>query len=373
MTKDVPLEAFARPARQPDRPIAGCDSVICVGTNIPEELISAHGLIPCYLTGEVLDETPQADSYLEDKYTSEFRSIMQQLLEGAANPARLIIFDRRFRDIFYYVKEMIRLGLVSDFPPVHLFDLILSRSVQQTAFNLQQVRLLDDAIQQVADERTAESLWSVIGAANTWREQVRHLLVHRKAERISGVGAFNVLSAVRWLGRTEHGRRLAGLNDTLAASPLSAGSSSPTVLVASGESLYHDRLHRAVEATGARVLGEDSEWGSRVAGADIADASDSALVDKYWADATGSELRPFPARAAWLIEAVGEYHPDVVVLWVPPGDTTFGWDIPRLIGRVRAAGAEPVLFRGDVLSDTSFDAAASELDRVFAGTVGVAR
>jgi 2-hydroxyglutaryl-CoA dehydratase, D-component len=373
MTAEVRIEAFTRPVRQLDRPIAGSESVICIGTNLPEELIVAHGLTASYLTGELMDKTPEADAYLEGKYTAEFRSIMQQILDGAANSARLIIFDRRFRDIFYYIKEMIRIGLLPGLPPVHLFDLILSRSVQQSAFNLGQLRLLDDALQHAAQDRAGEPLPSVIGAANAWREQVRRLLEHRKAQRISGVSAFNVLGAVRWLGRAEHGRRLAELNDTLAASPRSRGSSFPTVLLASGESLYHDRLHRAVEATGARVLGEDSEWGSRVAGTGIADTSYGALIDKYWADATGSELRPFSARAAWLTEAVAEYRPDVVVLWVPPGDTIFGWDVPRLIRHVQSAGAQPVVFRADVLSGTGVESAAAELGRAFAGTAGVAR
>ncbi len=372
MTASVMPGRFAGLDAPSERPAVNGNSVVCVGSNIPPELITARGLIPTYLTGEIVSKTPRADEYLEGKYGAEFRSILQQLLDGVADPATLVVFDRRFRDVFYYVKEMVRLGRLPQLPPVYLFDLIISRSVDATKFNLQQIRQLDDVLALAAAGRSGQPLAAVVKADNAWRAQVRRLLDHRRARRIAGLEAFGALSAVRWLGRTEHGRRLAGLNDRLAAAPLGGRVSGPAALLVSGEPLYHDRLHRAVEAAGALVLGEDSEWGSRLAGGDVAEGSYGALLERYWTDATGDELRPFPARIAWLMEAVTMYRPDVVLLWIPPSDTSFGWDVPRLAGQVRAAGAHPVLFRGDVLSGVGLDAAVSELSRALADTTGAA-
>lgn len=337
--------------------------VVCVGTNIPEELISARGLVPTYVTGTLVDETPEADEYLEGKYGAEFRSVLQSLLDGAADTAALLVFDRRFRDLFYYVKEMVRLGWLPALPPVHLFDLILSRAVDATAFNLDQVRRLDDVLGRAAADRVPDvPLADVVDADNAWRAEVRQLLDLRRRRRVTGVEAFDALSRRRSMTRSEHARALAELNGrlTAAADDMPAG---PAVLLATGEPLYHDLLHRAVEATGAIVVAEDSEWGSRLAGDDVQEASHAALRDKYWADATGPELRPFEARAAWLLGAVEQYRPQIVVIWIPPSDVLFGWDYPRLAEHIRAAGVQPVLLRTDVLNDTDLEATITELSR----------
>jgi hypothetical protein len=137
------------------------------------------------------------------------------------------------------------------------------------------------------------------------------------------------------------------------------------VLLVSGEVLYHDQLHQVIERAGGLVVGEDSEWGSRLAGDDIEDISMEALCGAYWNGATGPEVQPFEARHAWLVDMLERHRPEFVVAWVPPDDTRFGWDYPRLAATVGSAGATPVLLRADILDGAGFDAAVGELSPRF--------
>lgn len=372
MTVGALVERFSEPAMwsHAQRPIDAA-TVVCVGTNLPVEPIRSRGLRPAFLGGAIMARTPRADEYLEGRYGPEFRSVLEQLLDGVADGAALIVFDRRFRDLFYYLKEMVRLGQCPNLPPLHMFDLILSRSFDQTDFNTEQIRLLDVVLSRVAGDLPRVSLDDVVREDNSWRAEVRTLLDFRRDGAIDGVDAFRALGAARVLARSDHRRKLAALNADLAGAPTEAatGRSRPRAVLLPGEPLFHDRLHQAVEAAGAVVVAEDSEWGSRLAGRDVPEDSGMAgLLGKYWDDATGPELRPFEARADWLLATLDEYRPDMVVLWLPPTDVRFGWDCPRLTEHIRGAGALPVLLRSDVLSEEGFAGASAEL-RAAAGSV----
>jgi benzoyl-CoA reductase/2-hydroxyglutaryl-CoA dehydratase subunit BcrC/BadD/HgdB len=345
--------------------------VACVGSSIPEELVAAHGLVPVPITAVAGPPTPNADRYLEAEYGAESRSIVEQILCGACDGASLVVFDRRAGDLFYYVKEMVRLGWLPSLPPVHLFDLVLSRSVDATQFNLVQMRALDAVLARIGDDSAANSLAEVIAAGNAWRREVRRFVDLRWQRRISGVDALQALSRRRAVTRAEHAAELGELSARLeGARPSLHG---PSVVLVSGEALYHDRLHWVIESAGGLVVGEDSEWGSRLAGDDVGEASLEALCDAYWSCATGPEVQPFEARHAWLGEVLQRHRPDFVVAWVPPDDTRFGWDYPRLAAAATSAGATPVLVRADILDGAAFDAAVGELSPTFkaAGPSGV--
>lgn len=372
MTVGALAQRFPDPASwaHPQRPIDAA-TVVCVGTNIPVELIRSRGLRPVFLGGAILARTPRADEYLEGQYGAELRSVLEQLLDGAADGAALVVLDRRFRDLFYYLKEMVRLGQCPNLPPLHMFDLILSRSFDQTDFNTEQFRLLDTVLARVAGDLPRVAVDDVIREDNAWRAEVRTFLQFRRNGGIDGVDAFRVLGAARVLPRSDHRRQLAALNVDLAAATKgdAVGGHRPRVVLLPGESLFHDRLHQAVEAAGALVVAEDSEWGSRVAGRDVPeDGGTAGLLGTYWGDATGPELRPFEARVGWLLATLAEYRPDIVVIWLPPTDVRFGWDYPRLVEHVRGAGAQPVLLRSDVLSEAGTDSAVAEFRAAAAGS-----
>ncbi|MHA6623519.1 2-hydroxyacyl-CoA dehydratase [Pseudonocardia sp. DLS-67] len=335
--------------------------VVCVGTNIPTELITASGFRAVPLVARPAAATPRADDLLESGYGAEFRSVLEQLLSGAADAAALVVFDRRFRDLYYYLKETVRLGRTPGLPPLHVFDLLLTRSVDCSAYNREQLRLLGAQLERSGGGADPARLAVAIGAANAWRASVRRVLAERRRGVGSGAAVFRALGAARVLDLDAHRVRL----DELGNAPAAAPPTGPRAAVFAAETLYHDRLHTAVESAGAVVVDEDSEWGSRLAGSDVDPDAEpaAALLAKYWADATGRELRPFDARSAFLRSVLATDAPDVVVVHVPPSDTRFGWDVPAMVRLCDAAGVPVALARSDVLTDDGHDEAAATVAR----------
>lgn len=322
--------------------------VVCVGATVPRELIAARGLRYVPLTGRAVSATPAADRYLEGGYGLEFRSILEQLLSGMADRAALIVLDRRFRDIFYYLKEIVRLGSAPGLPPLHMFDLLLTRALDVSEYNREQMRLLDAQLLRRGGQRDTEQMEQACREAGAWREEVRRLLAHRRHAVVNGVAAFRALSAVRTMELDDHRAALAALNADLESA---VPDGRPRALLLSSEPMYTDWLHAAVEAAGVIVTAEDSEWGTRLAGGDVDSGTDplEALLQKYWFDARGPELRPFEARASWLRSALAEYRPDVVVVHVPPNDHYYGWDYPAQLPLIQDAGARAVLVQSAAL------------------------
>ncbi|GAA0935931.1 2-hydroxyacyl-CoA dehydratase family protein [Pseudonocardia zijingensis] len=348
--------------------------VVCVGTNIPIELITASGFRAVPLVARPVAATPRADDLLESGYGAEFRSVLEQLLSGAADSAALVVFDRRFRDLYYYLKETVRLGWTPSLPPLHVFDLLLSRSVDCSAYNREQLRLLAAQLERSGGAAGPARLTGAIEAANAWRASVRTVLAQRRRGAGSGTAVFRALGAARVLDRESHRVQLDALHTVMAGTPAAASSGRPRIALFAAETLYHDRLHTAVESAGTVVVDEDSEWGSRLAGSDVDPGTDpaAALLAKYWADATGRELRPFDARSAFLRSVVDDAAaPDLVVVHVPPSDTRFGWDVPAMVRMCDAAGVPVAIVRSDVLIDDGHAEAtttvARALDRRAAG------
>lgn len=343
--------------------------VVCVGTNIPTELITASGFRPVPLVARPVTATPRADDLLESGYGAEFRSVVEQLLSGTADSAALVVFDRRFRDLYYYLRETVRLGWTPGLPPLHVFDLLLTRSVDCSAYNREQLRLLAVQLERSGGEADPARLAVAIGAANAWRASVRRVLAERRRGVGSGAAVFRTLGAARVLDRDAHRVELDELGDAPAGATGAASPVRPRAAVFAAETLYHDQLHTAVESAGAVVVDEDSEWGSRLAGSDVDPDTDpaEALLAKYWADGTGRELRPFDARSAFLRSVVENDAPDLVVVHVPPSDTRFGWDVPAMVRLCDAAGVPVALPRSDVLTDHGHAEAVATVARALDG------
>jgi len=243
---------------------------------------------------------------------------------------------------------------------------LLTRALDVSEYNREQLRLLDAQLQRRGGRRNAERLGHACAVTDAWRAEVRRLLAHRRRAAIGGAAAFRALSAVRTMEIDDHRAALAALNSTLTSA---VPDQRPPALLLSSEPMYTDSLHVAVEAADVVVTAEDSEWGSRIAGGDVGPGDDplDALLRKYWTDARGPELRPFEARAAWLRAALAEYRPDVVVVHIPPHDRHYGWDYPALLPLIRDAGARAVLVQSATMQDAGAAEATTAVRRALSG------
>jgi benzoyl-CoA reductase/2-hydroxyglutaryl-CoA dehydratase subunit BcrC/BadD/HgdB len=344
--------ASSEPAEQ------GLPQVACVGTSIPAEVVKASGFAVRWVVARPFEPTPEADAYLESGYGPEMRSILEQILSGELDDAVLLVLDRSFRDVFYYLKELVRLGLAPTLPPLQMVDLFLSQDLAVGKHNRGQIERLIAALARVGGvEPTDERLRDEVAATNEQVRQLRLLKQHRLRGAIDGASAFRAMAAGAALDRRRHAELLGRLNAELDGMRDRAR---PRVLLWTGEAIFHDELHDALTSVDAQVVDESDAW-SASAQQPIAhgDAPLDAIVAHAHRASVGPELRPYAARAERFRAAVADTAPDVVVFYVPPNDSLFGWDYPPLRDAAVAAGATPVLIRQDVLADGGRDTVAA--------------
>ncbi len=337
--------AAARVAKAAGRKVVGL-----VGATVPVELVLAAGAHPVNVAPLPGGPTPQADRYLEHHFDDSVRATLESLLAGDYEWLDLLVIPRTsdgYLELYYTLKEVVRLGYGRRVPPLYLYDLLHGRSEANRTYGLERTHELSSRLAATTGvEITAERLMSAVREVNAQRGAVRRLLELRRDPRegVSGVDALCAIGAGRFLDPSAH-RRLVERYLNEQRSPLEPA---PRLLVVAGVPLTDLRLHRLLEDAGGCVVAEDDPWGSRFAGVDVrADAADplEAVFEKYYLDVPSPRLSPAVARDEWLRSQLARGEFDGAVFYIPLSDTWFGWDYPRLKGHLDAAGVPSVLLR----------------------------
>jgi benzoyl-CoA reductase/2-hydroxyglutaryl-CoA dehydratase subunit BcrC/BadD/HgdB len=351
-----------QPAREAQ---AGGQRIVgLVGQTIPAELVLAVGRWPVQITAERGAATPTAEQYMEGVSTPETRALFELAVSGALEFLDLLILSRPYAHLYYYLKEVVRLGRGSRVPPLHMYDLMQSQRPAVRAYNWGRTQHLIERLERLADRPITEpDLWRMIDVTNRQRAVQRQIQQRRWAGELSGVEALQILGASAFLPPSDY---LASATRYLAERLPDPGlGHRPRVLVATSEPLTYPDLHQALEATGALVVAEDDWWGARMAGADVplAGSAREAVFQKVWLDTPSAGVYPAAAREAWFWQHAQRSDVDAVVFFVPPSDHQFGWVYPRLRDGVAEIGKPQLLLRQDATDPhgrASIEAAASE-------------
>jgi benzoyl-CoA reductase/2-hydroxyglutaryl-CoA dehydratase subunit BcrC/BadD/HgdB len=219
--------------------------------------------------------------------------------------------------LFLYLRELARQGFSTNIPELYLFNLLHTHSTEAEHYGFERTR-------EFAEYLHADEIARAIEESNRARRAIRSLLTLRDGPepRLGGTEALAVIGAAYFTDRVEY----AHLADAAAAEisnrvPIRG----PRILI-KGSPLHHTGLHRAIEAHGAVVVGEDDWWGSRFSMREIPAQGDMvrAIFEMYYRDAPS----PRESSHAWFLAASSQT--DGVVFYLPPEDDVLGWDYPRL-------------------------------------------
>ncbi len=376
LQRDAVSDGFATLQRHYDDPLLaartahaeGAEIVGLTGVTIPVELVLAAGRFPVLITPKTDAPTPTADVYIEPVVSPETRALFEDALAGAFEFLDLLVLSRTDDKLYYYLKEMVRLGRGAKAPPLHMFDLMPSRRDAVRIYNRAALDGLIDALERRADRPIADAALSeAIALTNRRRALQRRLLEQRAAGRVAGSDAMQAIGAGYFMHPAAYVDALrAWLGDLDAAPPRAAVG--PRLLVATSEPLSYLDLHWRIEAAGGFVAAEDDAWGARAPGGDIADGPPrEAVFDKYWLDTAHSGVYPADAREAWVKAQAARDDVDAVVFYLPPSDHQFGWDYPRLAAYVAALGKPALLLRQDARDDAVADRIAAFVSDCGAG------
>lgn len=297
---------------------------------MPWELIRAAGFQP-FLLSPRKTETPLADRYMEDVFTSRIKGIFDFLLSPGAQALAAVIIPRTSEQehkLYLYLREVIRQGLAQTPLPI-LYNLLHARSPEAQSYGLDRTRELKTQLEQLSGRTTEpEALRAATEESNAARHAIRDLLKMREANppKLSGSEALPLIGAWYFMDRAKYANLAReALLEIQTRAPLTG----PRILI-KGAPQDNIDFTAAVEALGAVVVAEDDWWGSRAAGRDIAVEKDplEAIFEKYYFDAPSPRVFPAATADDWFCRKAAEV--DGVIFYLPPDDDVLGWDYPRL-------------------------------------------
>lgn len=318
-----------------------------VGAAFPREVALAARALPIAVTPRGERATPTADRYIEPIVASEIRDLFQSAVDGELFDFDLLVITRPYAKLYYYLKEIYRLGRAPRLPQLHLFDLMQSRRDAVAAYNEGRFQDLIDAVARVTNQRPDDAeLTRALALTQRSREAQRRLLELRWQNAVTGADALIAIGAGFFM---EPRAYVAALDEFLASLAPQMQQGKPRWLVVTAEPLSHLNLHVALEEGGGLIVAEDDAWGSRAPSDDTpSDFSVSQpLLHRTCFEAATGHVWPPSIREAWFETQVVRREVDAVVFYVPPSDHQFGWDYPRLKAFAERAGKLTLLLRHD--------------------------
>jgi benzoyl-CoA reductase/2-hydroxyglutaryl-CoA dehydratase subunit BcrC/BadD/HgdB len=337
------LDAAAAQAQASGLPVVGV-----VGHTVPVELIRAAGCFPLTLTGRH-GPTPAGDRWMEPFFDPEIRAVFDGLLRGRFGPLALCVIprtsDQHFK-LFLYLAEVARIGQGQALPPLHLYDLLHTRSERSRRYGLERSRELLARLEQLAGYRIGPTeLHAAIDESNRANAARGQVLACRDTvpASLDGTTALALLGASRLMLPSQY---VDAVQAVLQA-PRTA-CAGPRILL-KGFPLNHDLLHRAIEEAGGVVVAEDDAWGSRACAPPIDNQGDplEAIFDHYFRHVPSARVHPDSLRRQWYTARLAAGGIDGVVLYAPPFDDLIGWDIPDDLAVARELGIPATVLRQD--------------------------
>jgi hypothetical protein len=330
--------AIAEVDRRLGDPLAACRAqpggVGFVGPDIPIEVLVASGRLFGHLPWRADRVTPWADGWLESSFPYWSRSILEQWHDGDFDALETVVFSRAddaSQRLFYYVSELQRRGKLRG-PVPRMFDIALIDRESSLAHTEAAVCELMGALGVVAD-----ALPMAIERTNGLRRRCADL----ERDRVANGPLYERLGrAALW---TDPGEWIDAWR------PPDASPAATRILLA-GSMPPDGRLHEAVEAAGASIVGEAHPLALERLGAEFS-AAPKACTDtnEQPARALARQLRAssispraFFDRAAWIVTRARAVRATAVVIWLTREDEALAWTAPSQQHALVAAGL-PVL------------------------------
>ena len=291
-----------------------------VGADVPVDLLIASGRPFGHLPWHA-GPTPWADRWLEGGFPFWARSILESWHEGRFDELSAVVFSRSddaSQRLYYYVRELQGRGQLRG-PAPRVFDCALIPRESSCAHTVAAIRELATGLD-VADLEAAVVRGNLLRAALLRVQQGRRGDgAHH--ERLGRAALFSDASA--WIESI----------------PEPAGAAGLPALVLAGSVPPDDRLHRAVEGSGACVTLELHVHALARLGPPVdIDGADPAVAIARHLIANAISPRSFIDRAAALVTAVRRANARGVVLWLTREEEALAWHVPAQRRALEAAG-----------------------------------
>lgn len=326
---------------------------------VPVELVLAAGGFPMQVTAAGDGPTPAADIYMDDVISPEIHALFEMAHRGDLAGLDLLVLTRPYDKLYYYLKEVRRLGRGENFPAVHMFDVLQSQREAVRAYNRGQFDALTERLARLcAHTPTEGGLADALQKTDAVRALQRRVLDQRSAGLWTGADALAALSAGRFMDIDAYTAALKDCVEERLAAPRLAHR--PQLLVISSEPLSNTTLFEMLEGAGGLVVSEDDLWGARAADEQsfVGKSAFETVFERAWTATPTSAVYPPQARQAWFQKRAAAADIDAVVFYVPPSDHLFGWDYPAMSDFVSVLRKPHLLIRHEATDPRTAETAA---------------
>ncbi len=347
----------ARELRSSGRKVIGYMSALC-----PVEILTAAGVVPVRLKGNVSEPVTKADAYMETMICPFVRNAFDAALkgryaylDGMVLPHQCDSVERTF-DVWSEKLEFpywhfINYPHVTDDPSIEFTDEILRiflRTLEKfTGRNI-----------------TDQSLAEAVRAHNENRRAMRALYELRKedAPRISGAEMMKVLIASMSLPVDESTALIKSVAEE--AKTRVRGNGSPTArIMLVGDQIDDVAIVNAIEDAGACLVMDDLSTGSKMYWGDVDPTSDPVrgITERYlkklkfpttFVSEGNTYSENLEARFGHMRQYIEDFRVNGVILFIYKYCDPYGFEVPAIKSFIETAGT-PVLYIEDEYNTSS--------------------
>lgn len=333
------------------------------GTGMPIEVAMATGHMPMAIMPHPDRPTPHAEEWLNPTFDPKRRLVLDQLLSGElefVDVAVAVSQAATDSHVFHTAREILRQGFGGIIPPLFHYSLLGLQSDAVREYGQVEIESLARRLRANSGiEATDTRLREAIALTNAIRAQWRALNKLRLAGAVSGTDALKLMSPSRFMEPEAYLGSITRAVATLGGEKLSG----PRLMVISSTPLSDTRVHEAVEAAGAIVIGEDDIWGSRSATPDIEPGDDvlGAIYRHYYDHVPNRSVYPATVRLGWVYRNMVLPEVDGVIVQMTRADRDLGWDYPRIRDFLADSGKPHLMTREDAATDDGSEALTREV------------
>ncbi len=342
-----------------------------IGADVPTELVVAAGALAVRVTGEPGRPTPLADRWCEPHLDPLARSMLERLLGGTYSYVDALVVSNDCEAslrVFYYLRELVRLGHDVPCPRPRIFDLVHLPTATSTDYNLALADDLRVALGEWCGRAIeAEDIREAIALCNESRLLLREAHELRRADtpRLRGADLVRLTTAGWFLPPREH----AELVQRVLQHEHELAEHDGARLFLTGTAHQEPAAYELIEARGAVVVAEDHDAGAPAfLPVDESEEPLAALVAHYQSERTPVAKSSASSRAATAAAAAAAARAHAAVVYLRAGDEGPAWDAPDQRDAFEASSI-PTLILEDQPYGALTDEAVERIDALLAGKV----
>lgn len=346
----------ARELKNEGRRIIGYLSALC-----PVEILTAAGVVPIRLKGNVSEAVTKADAYMETMVCPFVRNVFDaalkdryRYLDGMVLAHQCDSIDRTF-DVWSYNLEFpywhfVNYPHVTDEPSIEFTDEILRIFI----------RTLEKFTgKSIADQALVEA----ICAHNENRRAMRELYDLRKDDvpRITGVEMMKVLIAAMSLPIDESTALIKSVIEEVKKRAPVSGKNAPRIILI-GDQIDDVAIVNAIEDAGAFLVMDDLSTGSKMYWGDVDATLDPVrgITERYLKKLKfpttfvegNTYAETLEARFGHMRQYIKDFGVNGAILFIYKYCDPFGFEVPAIKSFIESAGT-PVLYIEDEYSTAS--------------------